>query len=134
MHAVNLRNYLGAECRTIREEQADESEEFLSLFDSNIEYLEGGRTSSGFYTVEDVVSVRKNELDDDDDAGSVTMEFFHLDLYHSLLSSTQYRSFNSSGACIDIYRISRSEIYLHIRRRIENLYLVLLQIEKYYQV
>lgn len=56
MHAVNLRNYLGAECRTIREEQADESEEFLNLFDSAIEYLEGGRTSSGFYTVEDIVS------------------------------------------------------------------------------
>lgn len=55
MHAVNLRNFLGAECRTIREEQNDESEEFLNLFDSNIEYLEGGRTTSGFYTVEDVV-------------------------------------------------------------------------------
>lgn len=55
MHAVNLRNFLGAECRTIREEQNDESEEFLNLFDSTIEYLEGGRTSSGFYTVEDVV-------------------------------------------------------------------------------
>lgn len=55
MHAVNLRNCLGAECRTIREEQNDESEEFLNLFDSTIEYLEGGRTSSGFYTVEDVV-------------------------------------------------------------------------------
>jgi len=56
IHAVNLRNFLGAECRTIREEQDDESEEFLSLFDSKIEYLEGGRTSSGFFTVEDVVS------------------------------------------------------------------------------
>ncbi|KAK7571791.1 hypothetical protein V9T40_014263 [Parthenolecanium corni] len=55
MHAVNLRNFLGAECRTIREEQNDESEEFLNLFDSTIEYLEGGRTSSGFYTVEDVI-------------------------------------------------------------------------------
>ncbi|XP_060528403.1 protein flightless-1 [Cylas formicarius] len=54
IHAVNLRNYLGAQCRTIREEQGDESEEFLSLFDSQITYIEGGRTCSGFYTVEDL--------------------------------------------------------------------------------
>ncbi|CAH1118897.1 unnamed protein product [Phaedon cochleariae] len=54
IHAVNLRNYLGAQCRTIREEQEDESEEFLSLFDSQIQYIEGGRTCSGFYTVEDL--------------------------------------------------------------------------------
>lgn len=58
MHAVNLRNFLGAECRTVREEQGDESEEFLNLFDSKIEYLEGGRTTSGFYTVEDVVIIK----------------------------------------------------------------------------
>lgn len=55
IHAVNLRNYLGAQCRTIREEQGDESDEFLILFDSEITYIEGGRTSSGFYTVEDTV-------------------------------------------------------------------------------
>uniref|UniRef100_A0A7N8Y0E5 Protein flightless-1 homolog n=1 Tax=Mastacembelus armatus TaxID=205130 RepID=A0A7N8Y0E5_9TELE len=30
IHAVNLRNFLGAECRTIREEMGDESEEFSS--------------------------------------------------------------------------------------------------------
>ncbi|XP_054268551.1 protein flightless-1 [Macrosteles quadrilineatus] len=54
IHAVNLRNFLGAECRTAREEQADESEEFLALFPGEIVYIEGGRTSSGFYTVEDV--------------------------------------------------------------------------------
>lgn len=52
---MNLRNFLGAECRTAREEQGDESEEFLALFPSEIVYIEGGRTSSGFYTVEDVV-------------------------------------------------------------------------------
>ncbi|XP_078691432.1 protein flightless-1 homolog isoform X9 [Branchiostoma floridae x Branchiostoma belcheri] len=52
IHSVNLRNLLGAECRTIREEQADESEEFLEVFDHNISYIEGG-TASGFFTVED---------------------------------------------------------------------------------
>lgn len=55
IHAVNLRNYLGARCRTIREEQGDESEEFFALFDTPITYIEGGRTSTGFYTVEDVM-------------------------------------------------------------------------------
>uniref|UniRef100_A0A8C8S5J3 Protein flightless-1 homolog n=1 Tax=Pelusios castaneus TaxID=367368 RepID=A0A8C8S5J3_9SAUR len=52
IHAVNLRNYLGAECRTIREEMGDESDEFLQVFDHEISYIEGG-TASGFYTVED---------------------------------------------------------------------------------
>ncbi|XP_012520426.1 PREDICTED: protein flightless-1 homolog isoform X2 [Propithecus coquereli] len=52
IHAVNLRNYLGAECRTVREEMGDESEEFLQVFDNDISYIEGG-TASGFYTVED---------------------------------------------------------------------------------
>ncbi|KAI5719900.1 hypothetical protein M8J76_016466 [Diaphorina citri] len=55
IHAVNLRNFLAAECRTIREEQGDESEEFLSLFNTGISYIEGGRTASGFFTVEDTV-------------------------------------------------------------------------------
>ncbi|KAF7288043.1 hypothetical protein GWI33_000097 [Rhynchophorus ferrugineus] len=55
IHAVNLRNYLGAQCRTIREEQGDESDEFLSLFETQITYIEGGRTSSGFFTVEDMI-------------------------------------------------------------------------------
>lgn len=31
IHAVNLRNFLGAECRTIREEMGDESEEFIAV-------------------------------------------------------------------------------------------------------
>ncbi|KAK3911726.1 Protein flightless-1 [Frankliniella fusca] len=59
IHAVNLRNYLGAQCRTIREEQGDESEDFLALFDCDIAYIEGGRTCSGFYTVEDTVYVKR---------------------------------------------------------------------------
>lgn len=59
IHAVNLRNFLAAECRTIREEQADESEEFLSLFNTGISYIEGGRTASGFFTVEDTVYVTR---------------------------------------------------------------------------
>lgn len=57
IHAVNLRNYLGAQCRTIREEQGEESDEFLDLFASEIIYIEGGRTASGFYTIEDVVII-----------------------------------------------------------------------------
>ncbi|XP_055619674.1 protein flightless-1 [Toxorhynchites rutilus septentrionalis] len=57
IHAVNLRNYLGARCRTIREEQADESDEFLALFDTEVTYIEGGRTPTGFYTIENLVYI-----------------------------------------------------------------------------
>lgn len=32
IHAVNLRNYLGAECRSVREEMGDESDEFLQVW------------------------------------------------------------------------------------------------------
>ncbi|XP_042294344.1 protein flightless-1 homolog [Sceloporus undulatus] len=53
IHAVNLRNYLGAESRSKREEMGDESDEFSQVFDHEISYIEGG-TASGFYTVEDV--------------------------------------------------------------------------------
>ena len=56
IHAVNLRNLLGAECRTKREEMGDESDEFLAIFENGISYIEGGRTASGFYTVEELVS------------------------------------------------------------------------------
>nr|XP_014093110.1 protein flightless-1 isoform X1 [Bactrocera oleae] len=59
IHAVNLRNYLGARCRTIREEQNDESEEFLELFESEVTYIEGGRTATGFYTVEDMLYTKR---------------------------------------------------------------------------
>ncbi|XP_030381429.1 protein flightless-1 [Scaptodrosophila lebanonensis] len=55
IHAVNLRNYLGARCRTIREEQGDESEEFLGLFETEVIYIEGGRTATGFYTIEEMI-------------------------------------------------------------------------------
>ena len=34
----------------------DESDDFLDLFDNEIAYIEGGRTASGFYTVEECVS------------------------------------------------------------------------------
>ncbi|KAK6187545.1 hypothetical protein SNE40_005543 [Patella caerulea] len=54
IHAVNLRNLLGAECRTIREEMNDEDDDFLDMFPNGVSYIEGGRTASGFYTVEDV--------------------------------------------------------------------------------
>lgn len=59
IHAVNLRNYLGARCRTVREEQADESPEFLSLFPQEIEYVAGGRTACGFFTVEEADVVKR---------------------------------------------------------------------------
>ena len=41
MHAVHLRNKLGAKGRTRREEQGEETDEFEELFDSNISYIEG---------------------------------------------------------------------------------------------
>lgn len=34
----------------------DESDDFLDLFETEIAYIEGGRTASGFYTVEELVS------------------------------------------------------------------------------
>ena len=42
MHAINLRNMLGATSRTHRQEQGDEDEEFLDLFPEPIRYIEGG--------------------------------------------------------------------------------------------
>lgn len=54
IHAVGLRNHLNAQCRTIREEQGEESDEFLSLFPDGIDYVKGARTSSGFFTVEEI--------------------------------------------------------------------------------
>ncbi|XP_034831770.1 protein flightless-1 [Maniola hyperantus] len=52
MHAVNLRNLLGAK-RTQRHEQGDESPEFLALFPTPPVYINGSRTPSGFFTVDD---------------------------------------------------------------------------------
>ncbi|GBP33756.1 Protein flightless-1 [Eumeta japonica] len=52
MHAVNLRNLLGAK-RTQRHEQGDESPEFLALFPTPPVYIQGSHTPSGFFTVDD---------------------------------------------------------------------------------
>ena len=41
MHAVHLRNMLGALGRTHREEMGDESEDFEDLFPEGITYIEG---------------------------------------------------------------------------------------------
>ncbi|XP_036332227.1 protein flightless-1-like, partial [Rhagoletis pomonella] len=37
----------------------DESEEFLELFDTEVTYIEGGRTATGFYTVEDMLYTKR---------------------------------------------------------------------------
>ncbi len=34
----------------------EESDEFLELFENEVSYIEGGRTASGFFTVEEYVS------------------------------------------------------------------------------
>ncbi|XP_076808004.1 protein flightless-1 homolog [Clavelina lepadiformis] len=54
IHAVNLRNMLGATGRTHREEMGDEADEFLELFGNDIAYIAGGNTS-GFYSVDETV-------------------------------------------------------------------------------
>jgi hypothetical protein len=41
IHAVNLRNFLGAECRTLRQEQNEEEEEFITLFPHGLVIIEG---------------------------------------------------------------------------------------------
>lgn len=53
IHAVSLRNHLNAQCRTIREEQGEESDEFLALFPDGVDHVRGARTASGFYTVDE---------------------------------------------------------------------------------
>ena len=40
-------NTSGANSRTCREEQADESEEFLKLFGAKLKYMQGQKTMSG---------------------------------------------------------------------------------------
>ncbi|CAG5045121.1 unnamed protein product [Parnassius apollo] len=52
MHAVNLRNLLGAR-RTQRHEQGDETPDFMALFPTPPVYIQGSRTPSGFFTVDD---------------------------------------------------------------------------------
>ncbi|KAL5109592.1 Protein flightless-1 [Taenia crassiceps] len=52
MHAVNLRNFLGIDGQTQREEQGEESSDFLSLFQGHkITILEGSSGSTGFHVV-----------------------------------------------------------------------------------
>ncbi|KAH9285255.1 Protein flightless-1 [Echinococcus granulosus] len=52
MHAVNLRNFLGIDGQTQREEQGEESSDFLSLFQGHkITVLEGSSGSTGFHIV-----------------------------------------------------------------------------------
>ncbi|XP_061404847.1 protein flightless-1 homolog [Lethenteron reissneri] len=58
IHAVNLRNFLGAKCRTLREEMGDESPEFCAVFNNKLAYIEGG-SPSGFFTVEETVYVTR---------------------------------------------------------------------------
>lgn len=84
IHAVNLRNYLGARCRTIREEQADESDEFLALFDNEIVYIEGGRTSCGFFTIEETVHTTRLYLIRSDEK-SIIVE--PVEMHHSSLNA-----------------------------------------------
>ena len=50
MHAVHLRNMLGSEHRTYREEQGEESEEFEAVFTDQVMYIEGELASLGFKT------------------------------------------------------------------------------------
>ena len=45
IHAVHLRNMLGAKCRTKRIEMGEETNEFLKIFPDGIRYLEGGQAS-----------------------------------------------------------------------------------------
>lgn len=59
IHAVGLRNHLNSHCRTIREEQGEETDEFLSLFPDGIDYVKGARTTSGFYTFEETEYTHK---------------------------------------------------------------------------
>ncbi len=76
IHSVHLRNYLGANCRTVREEQGDESPEFLQLFEASggIEYVAGARTASGFYTVEEVeYTTRTYRIHENNNGGGATI-------------------------------------------------------------
>lgn len=41
MHAIHLRNMLGATSRTHRQEHGEEDEDFLDLFPDGVTYIEG---------------------------------------------------------------------------------------------
>ncbi|KAG5672883.1 hypothetical protein PVAND_002971 [Polypedilum vanderplanki] len=89
IHAVNLRNYLGARCRTVREEQGDESDEFLALFDNDIVYIEGEHTGTGFYTIENATHVTRLYIVHNDDTSldlqPVKVDFSSLDIENVFL-------------------------------------------------
>lgn len=97
IHAVNLRNYLSAHCRTIREEQGDESEQFLQLFPQGITYIEGGRTASGFFTVEEVAvntrMYRLHELSSQLYMQSIQLNVSSLDSRFVYIVDTGYKLF-----------------------------------------
>lgn len=59
IHAVNLRNLLGAEGRTKREEEGNETHEFLALFGGTLIVLDGARGETGFLHVEDDMVIVK---------------------------------------------------------------------------
>ena len=90
IHSVNLRNYLGANGRTIREEQADESEEFLGLFGGEITVVQGARTASGFYTVEEVEYTTRTYRIHENIFGGV-----HLEPVHTVIDDLTYSVFFS---------------------------------------
>eukprot|EP01135_Chromosphaera_perkinsii_P000171 Nk52_evm67s32 gene=Nk52_evmTU67s32 len=52
MHSVHLKEHLNVAGRNHREEEGDESDEFLSIFGGNVVYVSGG-SESGFYPVEE---------------------------------------------------------------------------------
>ena len=102
IHAVNLRNYLGAHCRTIREEQSEESDAFIQLFPDGIAYIEGGRTASGFFTVEEAeVTNRMFRLHELSNRQlymeSVSLECSSLDPRFILLVDTGYKIYIWNG-------------------------------------
>lgn len=53
IHAVSLRNHLNARCRTVREEQGEESDEFVALFPDVKKPLPGSRTESGLLQIQE---------------------------------------------------------------------------------
>ena len=109
IHAVNLRNHLSAHCRTVREEQGDESEHFLALFADHggVTYIAGApRAASGFYIVEEVaVSSRLYRLHELPNSvsrqlymHSVPLAVASLDERFVYILDTGYRVFVWNGA------------------------------------
>ncbi|KAL7019876.1 hypothetical protein ACKWTF_011282 [Chironomus riparius] len=97
IHAVNLRNYLGARCRTIREEQGDESDEFLALFDNDIVYIEGEHTGTGFFSIESsTFNTRLYVIHNDETTlhlEPVTIDYSSLDIHNVYLLDSGLKLF-----------------------------------------